>query len=296
MSPDLINPVVAAYERKQPAFNSFAKETKALISRLLSDADIRTSQIECRTKTIESLSKKLGRPDKSYSELASIPDLVGLRVIVYHPEDVDRAVALIKQEFDVDEESSGDVATRLAPHEFGYRSVHLVIRLLPNRGVLSEWRSFADLHAEVQIRTVLQHAWASISHSLQYKREEEVPSSLRRRLYRLSALLELADQEFTMLGSEHHQLTASQNPGGENKLMILRNALRNSAHSYEWIRDHTPLEHEDAEFAAIVAQYPEILESVNVIQHDNRGNRVIPGKPGIRLKRKSLLSPLGRTR
>jgi hypothetical protein len=55
------------------------------------------------------------------------------------------------------------------------------------------------LKAEIQIRTVLQHAWAAISHKLQYKREDDVPAPLRRKLFRLSALFELADDEFISL-------------------------------------------------------------------------------------------------
>ena len=64
---------------------------------------------------------------------------------------------------------------------------------------LTEWEAFANIKAEIQVRTILQHAWAAIDHELTYKKTEEAPKNLRRRLFRLSALLELADDEFSNL-------------------------------------------------------------------------------------------------
>jgi trimethylamine:corrinoid methyltransferase-like protein len=141
------------------------------------------------------------------------------------------------------------------------------------------------MHAEVHVRTVLQHAWAAISHSLQYKKEDDVPAALRRRLNRLAALLELADQEFTTLSAEHRALHQSRDPDMENVQMILGRALRSSAHSYEWIRSNTPLNYSDEEFEALFTKKPETFESVRIVRRDENGERIIPGKPGIRLRR-----------
>ena len=108
----------------------------------------------------------------------------------------------------MDADSAGDTLSWLEPDQFGYRSTHYSVRLLPDRAHLPEWRDFAQLRAEIQIRTVLQHAWAAISHALQYKREFEVPSQFRRRLSRLAGMLELADEEFT--GVRRDQIVARQ--------------------------------------------------------------------------------------
>lgn len=56
------------------------------------------------------------------------------------------------------------------------------------------------------LSTVLQHAWATISHKLDYKSEVDVPRELRRSLFRLSALLELADKEFVDLRRRTEEL------------------------------------------------------------------------------------------
>lgn len=58
---------------------------------------------------------------------------------------------------------------------------------------------YAGLRAEIQVRTALQHAWSAVNHKLDYKSPTEVPRELRRRLFRLSALFELADEQFSEL-------------------------------------------------------------------------------------------------
>jgi GTP pyrophosphokinase len=60
---------------------------------------------------------------------------------------------------------------------------------------LGEWKPFDGLKAEIQVRTIGQHAWAAISHALQYKREQDAPVNVQRRLARLAGLLELVDDE-----------------------------------------------------------------------------------------------------
>ncbi len=276
--------LVSSFAANRSLYVDFSDRVKSLITELVHGAGIRVDSIQARTKTEKSLSDKLARPGKSYTRLEDVPDLAGLRVIVYHREDGDRVVELIGNEFVVDDEESEDVASRLAPNEFGYLSVHLVIRLSEARRQLPEWAELNALHAEVQVRTVLQHAWASISHSLQYKHEHEAPNALRRRLARLSALLELADQEFATLNREHNDLEKSSDPEFTKILMVLRKALGRRRHSYQWIREKTQLTLTDEEFDDLVAKHPETFHSVRIVHRDESGNRVIGGRRGLQLK------------
>lgn len=63
---------------------------------------------------------------------------------------------------------------------------------------------------EVQVRTLAQHIWAAASHKLQYKHEESVPLPLRRSIYRVSALLETVDLEFSRVLEERDEYIRTQ--------------------------------------------------------------------------------------
>jgi hypothetical protein len=99
----------------------------------------------------------------------------------------------------IDPANSIDKRQSLEADRFGYISVHYVVSLENTRAGLPEYAAFAELRGEIQVRTVLQHAWAAIDHKLRYKSKEEIPANVRRQLYRISALLETADEEFESL-------------------------------------------------------------------------------------------------
>lgn len=116
--------------------------------------------------------------------------------------DVNRVVHLLRQEFRIDERHTEDKFAGLGPNEFGYRSVHGVIGLDEPWASMQEWKRFANLWAEVQVKSLLQHAWATISHKLYYKGRVQMSEELQRQLFQVSALLELADDVFSALQSE----------------------------------------------------------------------------------------------
>ena len=197
MGPEL-SERVQEYEIIRPVYERFTKKLKNLIEELITGESIEYHLIEARTKSIEGFQEKISRPGKHYDNpQKEVTDLSGLRIAVYYLEDVKRVAELLEREFVIDRPNSFDKGALLEPNEFGYRSIHYVVSLSKARSELKEWNEFKNIKAEIQIRTVLQHAWAAINHALRYKKETDVPSQLRRRLFRLSGLLELADEEFS---------------------------------------------------------------------------------------------------
>jgi ppGpp synthetase/RelA/SpoT-type nucleotidyltranferase len=201
--------LVRQFQDKRQLYEAFTVRLRTLLEDLLEAADIRVHLIEGRTKEVASLAEKVCRPGKTYQQsIDEIPDLSGLRIIAYYIDDVDTIAELIKAEFDVDSESSIDKRQLLEENEFGYLSVHFVVRLHPNRAAQTEWCKFHGIKAEIQVRTVLQHSWAAISHLLQYKSKHDIPKALRRKLFRLCGIFELADEEFLALRRAHESLSS----------------------------------------------------------------------------------------
>ena len=205
MSADTANPktaeqLTAEYAARHASYIELTNRTEALIVDLLNSRGIQVIQVESRTKSVDSFAEKVRRKGRTMIDsLDAVTDLSGIRVITYYLEDVVRVSEMIHAEFEVDDVNSGDKVDSLAADQFGYRSDHLVCRLNDGRRTLAEWSRYQDLCVEIQVRTALQHAWAAVSHKVEYKRPEDSPERVRRQLYRLSALFELADEQFSAL-------------------------------------------------------------------------------------------------
>lgn len=201
---------IEQYKALHPTLDAFGHRLKNLLLDIANDNDIDVHVIEARTKTTESFAEKLSRPEKSYQNpLEEITDLCGLRVILYYQEDVDKFCNLIHEEFHVDDNKSIDKRHELRADQFGYVSVHLICRLNNTRVQLVEWRKYQYLNVEIQVRTVLQHAWASISHALQYKSKADIPDQFIRQLTRIAGLLELSDEQFSDLRTQRNILRST---------------------------------------------------------------------------------------
>jgi GTP pyrophosphokinase len=187
----------------------FTGALERLMPQLLDRASISYAQIEGRTKEVDRFVGKLERKREKYENpLQGVTDLVGLRVVLFYLDDVERVGALIREQFEVDLENSGDKSAAMDPDRFGYLSVHYIVQLLPTRSELPEWSEYGGLYAEIQVRTVLQHAWAAISRKLAYANVHDAPADLQRNLNRLSALFELADDEFLAIREARKEIEA----------------------------------------------------------------------------------------
>ncbi|MFG3297611.1 GTP pyrophosphokinase family protein [Micromonospora chersina] len=199
----------AEYRAARGTYETFSLRLQSLIVDLLKDAGIDFIQVEARAKDVDSFVEKIGRKGAKYQNpIQEMTDLVGLRIITYYLEDVVRVGEILRAQFVIDEANSVDKAAGFDPDRFGYTSVHYVLKLSPARGKLAEWRPFKGVCAEVQVRTALQHAWAAVNHKLDYKSTTEAPARLRRRLFRLSALFELADEQFSELRDERERISS----------------------------------------------------------------------------------------
>ena len=175
---------------------------------ILKDVGIPVHAVTSRAKEVPSLRRKL-REKRYVDPGRQLTDGIGVRVIVYYPADVDTVSARLQSEFEIDAANSVDKRTALTLHEFGYRSVHLVARLDQARRDKPEYSTLAGKYFELQVRTVLEHAWAEIEHAIIYKGGLEYPDDIRRRFAALAGTLEMLDQEFLRLRAERDTIINS---------------------------------------------------------------------------------------
>jgi putative GTP pyrophosphokinase len=132
-----------------------------------------------------------------------ITDIIGVRVVCPFLEDVAVVEGMVKKTFEVIEvERKGHGH---AVSEFGYESVHLLLKI-PER--MTRGRPPAGCKvAEVQLRTILQDAWAEVEHELVYKAEfTPFDEPMKRKLAAVNANLTLADIIFQEIRSYQRQL------------------------------------------------------------------------------------------
>ncbi|GGK14142.1 GTP pyrophosphokinase [Deinococcus malanensis] len=188
------NTLVTAYSNALPVYEQQREAVVALLGDVLGRAGLKIHHLTARVKRPASLADKLRRKPGRYRVLEDLTDLVGVRVITYFESDVAVVSRLLEDHFEVDWANSVDKGKVHDPDRFGYMGVHYVLRVPPGPGAV-----LPGLRFEVQIRSILQHAWAEIEHDLGYKNREAVPREVRRRFNRLSGLLEMADEEFMAL-------------------------------------------------------------------------------------------------
>lgn len=150
--------------------------------------------VESRVKTLSSILNKDKRKPSNYNTLLELDDFVGVRLVFLFKRDLINAMECLTNSFVI--LKSEDKSESLDADRFGYQSHHYIVKIPDEWLTVPTFSGFDDFKAEIQVRTLSQHIWATTSHKLQYKKEHDVPLPLRRAINRVSALLEFVDLEF----------------------------------------------------------------------------------------------------
>jgi ppGpp synthetase/RelA/SpoT-type nucleotidyltranferase len=192
-------------------------------------------EVEARAKTIDSLVKKL--LTKQNHTFESVPDKVGVRVIIRYRSDVDGVIARVRNLFDSDEPE--DKERLLGTDRVGYLSVHLDNTRLRQNDARAAQFPPNIFWAELQVRTLAQHLWSEMSHDTMYKSQDmisQLDPDIRRRVSLMAGQLEVADREFDRLNMDlssqitvrllqvlerHYYAVATQRPNLELSVEVL---------------------------------------------------------------------------
>jgi ppGpp synthetase/RelA/SpoT-type nucleotidyltranferase len=196
-----VNQAVLWYESQRNKYRDLRAEVEVILREALNENEIIFHSIESRVKSVESFREKASR-EKYSKPVEEITDLCGIRVITLFEKEIHQISDIIKELFEIDYRRSEDKSDLLAADKMGYKSIHYIAELSADKIARTELESFAGLKFEIQIRSILQHAWAEIEHDRNYKFKGELPKNLQRRFYALAGMLEIADREFNTLSEE----------------------------------------------------------------------------------------------
>jgi ppGpp synthetase/RelA/SpoT-type nucleotidyltranferase len=184
--------------------------------------------------------KKLEDESKPYEIKDYITDLIGIRVICLYEPDIEKIQDVVSSNFEVIEvtDKIGDLDK--TENQFGYKSLHLDLRLNNARKELPENKQYADMQFELQIRTIIQDAWSVLDHKIKYKKN--IPEYLKRRINRLAALFELADDEFDSIRSgvtsyENTQKCENNKPNQTLNVVSFREVAEPAFPTYQFISE-----------------------------------------------------------
>lgn len=210
--------LVLEFNRREPIFRQLKEEALYTLEKRLKESGIKIHSIPCRTKELNSFLGKIER--KQYeTPFEQIQDFVGLRVICLFLSDIPRIEEIIRNCFVVIEAENKIEGSDVA--SFGYMSIHFIAKL-GDAYKGTRYENIINVPFEIQVRTIAMDAWANVSHSLEYKTEQDIPKELKRDFYALSGLFYVADQHFEMFFKQRRRkqeeiTTVFETGGNEDK-------------------------------------------------------------------------------
>ena len=188
--------IIEEYREKRATYEKLLQVVKSILADSIKSNNIYINALEARIKAEDSLAGKLVRKAGKYSGLSDLTDILGVRVITFYSDEVDKIAALVGSLFEIDWENSIDKRKMHDIHSFGYSSLHYICRVPKSLFDDPAFPELNDIRFEVQMRTALQHVWSVLDHDTGYKSGFEVPKEYLRNLNRLAGMLELADEQF----------------------------------------------------------------------------------------------------
>ena len=177
------------YHDRKPVFERMEKIAYDKLRWTLRQQGIYITSIEHRIKEEKSLIGKLELKGAKYHSLDDVTDILGVRVITFYTDDVDKVAAIVKRTFDIDWKESVDKRKLHQLDSFGYNSLHYICRLPKSVVDDPEHPELNEFRFEIQMRTALQHVWSTIEHDTGYKGEVRIPKEYRRQFSRLAGML-----------------------------------------------------------------------------------------------------------
>lgn len=193
----VIDDFVREYERQFDFWEASARTAQGLLEAELNSSGLRAI-VTSRAKSVDRLEEKLHKrnrktPYTSGAQISKdIPDLAGVRVALYFPGQMDEVEQVIRGTFDVKHHSQfppdhdparvtstasrgsltgeeGGPQVAASQNRFsGYGARHFRVHILES-SLSTRQERYSSALVEVQVASVLMHAWSEVEHDLVYK-------------------------------------------------------------------------------------------------------------------------------
>ncbi len=210
-----IDEIGLKYVESLTLYEEYATRIRNLIQDLVEIEGVEFYAIDGWADRPADLLRTLSELDEK--DLAGV-DLVTVRVLLRFPEDVLRIEEVVKSEFEIDPTRSVPSSGLEDPYRFGYPAVVYILSLSSSRANLREWAKYKDLTFRLELRTMLQEAWATIFPKVNQTVGSLSEKKLTRELVLLAALLEKADQGFLTLRNEIKDESLLVPPSSQNQI------------------------------------------------------------------------------
>ena len=202
----------SAYEAQKPYLLAWGNMVKVtVLSKLEKSPDLRKTlweflkiPAEPRVKSTDSFLAKALRRGKDYERpLEQITDKVGIRFVVLLLCELKVIEKVIENCELWEAEKARDFEAERAerPHYFDYQSIHYIV--WPRKPVpCGSVTVTMDIKCEIQVRTLLQHAYAELAHDTTYKPSFAVDREVNRQIAKSAALVEATDEIFVQANAK----------------------------------------------------------------------------------------------
>ncbi len=230
------------YETKYfSIYKAFAETVRFILKKaiLATESLPRPQSIQYRAKEIENLRRRLAEEGRLDTETLERDrrDLAGARLIFYTNNDVNRFVqsSLIHDNFEIEPDSTKIHHPTPENPRAQYRGIHYTARLSEDRLRLPEYAKFAGLRCEIQVQTILEHAWSETSHDILYKNKmgkdfgARAMEGIERRFDRImDKYLIPAGYEFQKVQQDHERLLRGKELFDKDIAKLLNDAQNNN--------------------------------------------------------------------
>lgn len=197
----VIDEFVVEYERQYDYWEASARTARGLLESELGSSGVRAI-VTSRAKSVERLAEKLKQRnrEKAYRSIAQITkdivDLAGVRVALYFPGQMDEVEQVVRDLFEVSSDKNfparagmSSSSTTSSKRFSGYGARHFRVHISES-SLSAEHARYSSAPIEVQVASVLMHAWSEVEHDLVYKPlEGELSTSEHALLDQLNGLV-----------------------------------------------------------------------------------------------------------